>query len=373
MAKKIGLIVILIGLILIVWYRQDSPPAGGLTTGGLIKGEALHPSLKASPYPKPKIEKLIWTIATSTAPWSARDAGATFIWDDKLWLAGGLDGSQAIANNVKYWELPHFNDLWFTADGVTWQEGTARAAWPPRRSMSIIPFANKLWLFGGWSPIGGYQSDIWTSSDGANWVKEKAVAAFPPREGQVAVEFKNRLWLFGGVEFDRRQTYNDVWFSPDGLNWTEVASSTPWSSRYDHAVAVFQNKLWLIGGVALGGVGKSDIWSSADGISWSLETDQTPWGKRHGHALFEWPVAPIGSGKINKLWLISGWDTDKNDGVNDAWSSIDGKNWQAEAPAPWRGREDHAAVIFKNDLWLFSGMDGDWHWRNDVWRGQLSL
>ncbi len=336
------------------------------------------PADSAAEIIKPKVEKLIWTLATSSAPWSPRDAGATFIWQDKLWLAGGLNGSQAVANEVNYWELPHFNDIWSTVDGVDWQEETARAAWPPRRSMSIVPFADKLWLLGGWSPIGGYQSDIWTSLDGAEWIKEKKSAAFPPREGQMVIEFKNQLWLLGGVEFDQRQTYNDIWFSPDGLNWTQTASSTLWSSRYDHAAAVFNNKLWLIGGVALSGEGQSDIWSSVDGLSWVLETDAALWGKRHGHALFEWP-APFGSGERSKLWLVSGWDTDKNDGANDAWSSVDGKNWINEAPAPWRGREDHAAVIFptqsvsgkQNDLWLFSGMDGDWRWRNDVWRGRL--
>ncbi|HEY4524202.1 MAG TPA: hypothetical protein VJL36_00365 [Candidatus Paceibacterota bacterium] len=319
---------------------------------------------------KPKIEKLIWTPATTTAPWSTRDAAATFIWQDKLWLTGGLNGRQAIANNVPYWELPHFNDVWSTVDGSNWREETVRAAWPARRSMSIIPFANKLWLLGGWSPISGYGSDIWTSLDGVEWIKEKNQAIFPPREGQAVVEFKNQLWLTGGVEFDKRQTYNDVWTSVDGLNWTLATTTAPWSSRYDHAVAVFHNKLWLSGGVALGGEGKSDLWSSADGTTWTLETDQAPWGKRHGHALVDWP-APLGSGKQNKLWLISGWNTEANDGANDVWSSVDGKNWMKEEPAPWRGREDHAAVIFKNDLWLFSGMDGDWRWRNDIWRGQL--
>lgn len=300
--------------------------------------------------------------ASTTAPWPVRDAAAAFVWLDKIWLLGGVNGEGALAGQVKYWELPHYNDIWSSFDGLVWNQAAAAAAWPPRRSMSVAAWGDKLLMLGGWSPIGGYRSDIWISADAINWTVATSAAAWPPREGQTLTVFQNKLWLMGGVNFDKRLSYNDVWSSLDGLNWTLAASSTPWSGRYDHAVEVFDNRLWLIGGLVPGGVGQSDIWSSADGTSWTLETNQAFWGKRHGHALLNW---------LGRLWLVSGWDTDANQGVSDIWSSSDGKNWiKTPSSPPWRGREDHAALIFRGDLWLFGGMDADWRWRNDVWRAR---
>jgi len=317
------------------------------------------------------VADLYWQEATSTAPWPARDAAAALVWQDKLWLMGGVNGGNAIVNDVKYWELPHFNDIWSSSDGLVWDRETAAAAWPPRRSMSVVPWQDRLLMLGGWSPIGGYQSDIWVSSDGVNWELATSSAArlddrqaFPAREGQTLTIFQNKLWLTGGVNFDKRLAYNDVWSSPDGLNWTLVASSTPWSGRYDHAVEVFDNRLWLTGGLARG-MANGEVWVSSDGQNWQLATANAPWGPRHGHALLNWR---------DRLWLVSGWDTDRDEGMNDVWLSPDGKNWiKPPSPPPWRGREDHAALIFRDQLWFFGGMDTDWRWRNDVWRAKFVL
>ncbi|MBI2100511.1 MAG: hypothetical protein HYT47_00600 [Candidatus Vogelbacteria bacterium] len=313
---------------------------------------------------RPPPTDLIWQAATSTAPWPARDAAAALVWQDKLWLLGGVNGGDALANNVKYWELSHYHDVWSSVDSVNWNQETAAAAWPPRRSMSVVAWGDKLLLLAGWSPIGGYQSDIWLSPDGVNWAIATTSAAFPPREGQSVLVFKDQLWLLGGINFDKRLVYNDVWSSSDGLNWALVASSTPWSGRYDHAVEVFDNKLWLTGGLAEGRA-NGEVWVSNDGQKWQLVTAKAPWGPRHGHALLNWR---------DRLWLVSGWDTDKDEGVSDIWSTADGKNWlKPLSSSPWPGREDHAALIFRGELWLFAGMDAAWRWRNDVWRAKFVL
>lgn len=301
--------------------------------------------------------------ATTTAPWPARDAAAALVWQNKLWLMGGVNGQGALAGQIKYWELPHYNDIWSSSDGLIWNQAAATAEWPAQRSMSVAPWQGKLLMLGGWSPIGGYRSDIWISADGLNWSVATTSAAFPPREGQTLTVFQNKLWLMGGVNFDKRLAYNDVWSSPDGLNWTLVASSTPWSGRYDHAVEVFDNRLWLSGGLA-DGLATGEVWVSSNGQNWQLVTANAPWGPRHGHALLNWS---------GRLWLVSGWDTDADKGVADVWSTADGKNWIATpTPPPWRGREDHAALVFQDALWLFGGMDADWRWRNDVWRADPS-
>ncbi|MBI4136252.1 MAG: hypothetical protein HY481_01745 [Candidatus Vogelbacteria bacterium] len=352
MLKKVILILLSAAVVLGLWFFYQP-----LT---------IYAPQPAPPEP-PRPADIVWQSA-GEAPWSARDAAAALVWQDKLWLMGGVNGGQGLANNVKYWELPHFNDVW-SFDGLVWREETAAAAWPPRRSMSVVPWQNRLLMLGGWSPIGGYQSDIWISEDGVHWTATTS-AAFPPREGQTLTIFQDKLWLMGGVNFDERLAYNDVWSSADGLNWTFVASAAPWSGRYDHAVEVFDNRLWLTGGLA-GGVANGEVWVSNDGQNWQLVTANAPWGPRHGHALLDWPAPVVGSGKLNRLWLVSGWNTDADEGINDVWSTADGKNWiKTPSAPPWRGREDHAALIFRGELWLTGGMDADWRWRNDVWRAE---
>ncbi len=311
-----------------------------------------------------KTADLAWQLATTSAAWQNRDAGASVVWQDRVWFMGGVDGEQAIANDVEYWNLPHYNDVWSSSDGANWREETKATKWPPRRSMSVVEWQGKLWLMGGWSPDGGYRSDIWNSVDGITWALATSSAAFPPREGQTVNIFQNKLWLIGGVNFDQRKTYNDVWFSTDALNWTLATSSAPWSDRYDHAVEVFNNKLWLTGGVALGSHGQSDIWSSVNGRDWQLVESSAPWGKRHGFALLTWR---------DRLWIISGWNTETRKGMNDVWSSADGQIWtKTEAVTTWLGREDHSALIYHDTLWLFAGMDTNWQWQNDVWLAQFS-
>ncbi len=364
MARKFSFLLILVAIAASFFFFR-SPSFAPIVKEGEKLVEAVVP-------PPPLRPDLTWS-ASSTAPWRSRDAGATFVWPDafgesRIWFLGGVDGEPSEANppadGVKYWELPHFHDVW-SFNGVTWREESKAAAWPPRRSMSVADFQGKLWMMGGWSPISGYRSDVWTSTDGATWSLATSSAAWPPREGQTIAVFNGKLWMMGGVDFDKRINYHDVWSSSDGLNWELATTSAAWSGRYDQAVEVFDGKLWLTGGVALGGMGQSDVWSSADGTTWTLVTATAPWGKRHGLALLNWH---------DYLWIVSGWDTTLGQGSPEVWFSKDGLNWQeTESAPPWLGREDHAALIYQDKLWMFAGMDTNWHWNRDVWSAEFKL
>ena len=329
------------------WLRTDKPVV-----------ECIPPlEITASSSP----QSLVWDRKIEAAAWPARDAHAMFAFNDKLWIIGGLDGSAVSrGTNVQYWEAPHFNDIWVSANGCDWKLA-GRTPWPGRRSLSVVEFNGALYMLGGWAPEGGYKNDIWTSKDGTRWKKIVERAEWPGREGQVVVAFNNKLWLVGGVHFDKREAKNDVWSSADGISWTQEPTP-PFAPRYDHDLEVFNGKLWLSGGVVLGGRGFAEEWVSEDGKNWSLVSAEAPFGYRHGHIMIA---------HRNLLWIVGGWDTVSDRGSSESWYSADGVLWQKTGEdGPWMGREDHAVVEFKNRLWLTGGMSGtkdEVRWTNDVW------
>lgn len=312
----------------------------------------------------PKQEDMRWTEVTMAAPWEARDSGEVFLFQDKMWIMGGLNGNETIGedNTIEYWKAPHFNDIWHSKDGVQWNQVTASAEWSPRRSMSAVFFKDKLWMFGGWSPTTGYTNDIWSSVDGIHWTQAVQNAEWPAREGQLAEIFQNKIWLIGGVNYDNRETKNDVWYSEDGISWTE-ARDIPWQSRWDHATTVHNGKIVLTGGMNLQGETFNDVWATEDGLTWRLLTENPPWEARQGHAMESYK---------GKLWLIGRFNDADSGGPNDVWYSQNGTLWKKTASDPqWKGREDLFSTVFKNTIWIFGGMDADWKWRNDIWQSNF--
>lgn len=313
--------------------------------------------------PAPAPENLVWIEKASTAPWEPRDSGEVFLFQNKMWLMGGLNGNGKVKGNhaVEYWTVPHFNDIWNTDDGVNWQLVATSSKWAPRRSMSVAFFRNKLWMLGGWSPITGYTNDIWTSDDGIHWEKIVEHAAFQAIEGQTLTVFQNKLWKIGGVNYDERQVKNDVEYSENGIDWIK-AENIPWKPRWDHAVAVFNGKLFLTGGMNLAGETFNDVWMSEDGLNWKLVTDKAPWKPRQGHTLQVYQ---------GKLWIIGRLNDKESGGPNDVWFSDDGITWQKTInDPPWTSREDFFSAVFKDKIWVFGGMDANWQWRNDVWASE---
>jgi len=327
------------------------------------RGEMVFPSFAPNAYMTPQYnpQSLMWTEATSSAEWQPRDSAASFVFRDKMWIMGGLNGNADVdsAHTIRYWEAPHLNDIWTSDDGVYWKEEKEHAEWLPRRSMSVVLFQDKLWMFGGWSPFSGYTNDIWQSDDGLTWEEVVSNAPWTAREGQVAEIFQGRIWMMGGVNYDTREVKNDVWYSNDGIHWNQATSTVPWRPRWDHASAVFKGRLFIAGGMNLTKETFKDIWVSSDGMMWELANVAPPWQERQGFALINFH---------DMLWTIGRLNDSENGGLNDIWYSDDGISWHKTAADPaWLGREDHAALLFKDRMYVYGGMGADWQWRNDVW------
>lgn len=344
-----ALIVTAIGLTIFFFSKKEDAPV-------VVKDE----------YTATELASLTWQEATAQAPWQERDAPAAFLFNNAMYIAGGIDGNEVTRQkSVAYWNAPHFNDVWKTENGKDWTRVTKQAEWSNRRSMSIVPFNGKLFMIGGWSPEGGYKKiGIWTSTDGIDWEKAVETPDYPPREGATIEVFNGKLWMMGGVNFDNRETLNDVWSSSDGLHWQQATTTIPWSPRYDHATFVYKDKIWLTAGRHLDGTASSDVWSSSDGSNWELVLDNAPFGHRHGHTMVVYKGA---------MWVIGGWDTDLDTGFQTAWFSTDGKTWNKTViDDPWVGREDHSVLVHNDKIWVYAGMTTGYKWVSDVWSASLS-
>lgn len=309
---------------------------------------------------------LTWSEVISSPRWGKRDSHESYQWNGRMYLFGGLDGGIATLpdGGPDYEKAKYYNDIWVTDDGEHWSLITEHADLPYLRSMSIVPFKNKLYLIAGWGPEAGLNHKIYTSEDGVHWTVAASSTPYRGREGQRVLEQHGALYMFGGVDYYKHETLNDVWKSTDGVTWEPLTLKAPWHSRWDHDVGVINDTFYLVSGMSNGTTGYDDIWKSTNGTDWSLVATGTPIGKRQGHVILNYR---------NALWLIGGLDTATNQGKGEAWYSRDGEHWnKVPFDGAWEGREDHQAVIFKDTLFVFGGMGASWHWKGDIWKAYLT-
>ncbi len=313
--------------------------------------------------------------------WEARDFHQSFVFDNKIWVAGGreflgkrfediwssvdgkvwvkeFDASQASESdspdhiyNADYvvfdnqlWMLDYTWDdetyassgtVWSSADGQTWQKEEQIQTFNSSEFNSLV-FNHQLWV------IDSAERDIWSSVDGKTWKIEVPNYWAPHHASTV---FKDRIWIMGG--FCGSDCWNNnVWSSADGINWREELDHAAWKPRYMHTGVAFKDRLWVIGGYQSW---EADIWSSADGKTWQKEFDQTKSPER-------W-IGPRMTSLVfkNKIWVLGAGDYDSNTDRNgkEVWSSADGKNWQKEAELNMPYSYRHSSFVFQNKIWFF--------------------
>jgi len=296
------------------------------------------------------------------------------VYNNRLWVIGG-----ATADGT--------NEVWDSANGVTWTRRLTDDATPPasqfkqrlHHAVAVLGTGAgaRLWLVGGEffdSDTGETTvfNDVWNSADGITWTKQVASAPFGPRTGHQLLSYNNKLWLLGGANLvdDQPVLYDDIWSSVDGINWVNESVVVSFFPRYRHAAAVFDGKMVVAvgwGQNALGQTGKlNDVWTSTNGVTWVRQIENAAFGRR----LMPGLVAHSG-----RLWLLGGEGLDGggNDlSLNDIWNSIDGKVWQsilaqdAGLPDQWSPRAYAGNVEFLGKLFVVGGWT-DIGVANDVW------
>lgn len=357
MSKKIIifliiLFVIILGIFIILNYKKTATNI----YSDLLENEQQNNNAN--------LKNLTWKELPK-APWNGRDSHSAVVFKGKIWVMGGVDGATRLISpgNVDYGNAPHFSDIWTTSDGMSWEKVVNKAPWGQRRSMQVVVFKNKMWLFGGWGPELGAKRDVWSSADGTKWKLELASAPWEAREGHQAIVFNNKIWMVGGVNYSKHKLFNDTWYTEDGINWKQASGTADWTPRWDFALTDFDNKLWAIGGMDFNGLYK-DVWSSVDGTTWNLVNKNPPFEERQGFSDFNYKNKLVVVGRLNAA-IYGG-------GQNDVWFSSDGITWEKTEKDPsWTGREDFPALIYKDKIWIIGGMDKNWIWQNDVWQSEL--
>ena len=160
-----------------------------------------------------------WTQATADAGFAARWSQIGVVYDNgsnRMWVMGGTD------------DAAKKNDVWSSVDGVNWTEETAAAGWGLRSQGRSVVYDSKMWVIGGTDGTSPYWNDVWWSTDGANWTEATAAAQWTTRFGHTSLVHLNKMWVIGGFD-NISGRVNDVWYSPPGA--PIVPSPTPTVTR----------------------------------------------------------------------------------------------------------------------------------------------
>ena len=198
----------------------------------------------------------IWAVKSSV--WNSADGVS---WKQVLEKTpfGGRGYGELVVHNGKMWQLGSSNDVWQTSDGVNWRCVTTNAAFGPRFATAAVSFKGKLWVMGGATartntpPEKLYKqfttfNDVWASADGISWKCVVPHAPWGPRMWFIPVVYADRLWIIGGFGNLRRENFDEVWWSDDGEIWHSLETKTKFSTRHEATVYVFNNSLWVVAG-----------------------------------------------------------------------------------------------------------------------------
>lgn len=189
-----------------------------------------------------------WTQATGSAAWSRRQGGGLVVFNDKIWLLGGVASEGG-------WVYK--NDVWSSTNGADWTKVTNAAPWGARASGAVFVFDGKMWIAGGWNGSAAL-SDVWFSADGLSWNCATDSAPWGPRGFMPPAVYGNKMWVIGG--YSGSAVKRDVWYSTDGGDWIQ-SPDAPWSARYEHGVAEVGGKMWVWGGGPGSYSYLNDVWS----------------------------------------------------------------------------------------------------------------
>ena len=243
---------------------------------------------------------------------SQREGMAYVVYDNKMWIIGGNDGSLQ-------------QDVWSSTDGITWTEETASGGFSGRAYHKCAVFKNKMFVV-------GYTNTVYSSTDGITWTQETSDCGFTYYTGSLIV-FNNVLyWFFGrtGPAFT-----NDIYYTTDGITWTLLKSglnvdkyySLAWTfvRRTDPAVILsdYADYFW-------------QNWDTVNGVT-IVGTDET---RLSGLVTLATNGALTGTGSLFNSELVVG-DRIRIDGMSEAFEITNITN-------------DTSATIDNTNLFVFA-------------------
>lgn len=296
-----------------------------------------------------------WTQTAASAPYGERDAGATAVFNNEIWILNGWRYANGVTTIL--------TDAWHSKDGLTWRQSDP-VPWTFGMYGMAGTLNNTMFYMGGLKnsrlPTEEISNEIWGTENGRLWTF-RGHAQWAPRIGSTMLLHNGNLWILGGKTKNTGDPVfyrNDVWVSSNGVQWDQVTGSAPWSARAYHCAVSHQGRIWIIGGGDWDAkFGLSDVWSSSDGKTWENH-GRAPWEGRIWHACQSY------AGKIR---VIGGRLFDPIRTVDEIWSTVDGSTWikSTDVPAPGPRHAPYSAV-FDHRLWIMGG-SAHGYLHSDAW------
>ncbi len=189
-------------------------------------------------------------------PWAPRAFPLVHAFKGRIWLMGG----QTMPRFAPGPEI-FYDDIWNSPDGIRWEQVVPKGrSWSARGFIGgSAVFKDRIWILGGGTydtpttPQRRFYNDVWSSADGVTWECHLECAPWAPRHMHEVAVFDGKLWVLEG--WDGKQNRKDVWYSADGINWRELPD-TPWAPRHAASVFVYRDALWVVAGNNM----ESDVW-----------------------------------------------------------------------------------------------------------------
>ncbi len=158
-----------------------------------------------------------WTQETANAQFSPRANHTITVLNGVIYLIGGGGVSSDFVPGYS-------NEVYSSVDGINWTKVETSSIFEPREAHTAIAFDNKIWVTGGWqvtsNDMTGEQqitsfNDVWFSADGATWQQLETNENYEGRLDHASVSFEDKLYIMGGFKIgpspNDRDYFNDIW------------------------------------------------------------------------------------------------------------------------------------------------------------------
>jgi hypothetical protein len=160
---------------------------GGQTMGKYIAGpDAFYNDVWCS------VDGASWRCVTPAAPWARRGMiGGAAVHRGRMWLLGGGTYDTPATPTRMF-----SNDVWSSADGLDWTRHLEHAPWAPRQYHDVAVYDGRLWVMEGWDGSSN-RNDVHHSPDGEMWT-ELPATPWAPRHAASVFVHRDCLWIVAG-------------------------------------------------------------------------------------------------------------------------------------------------------------------------------